>query len=78
MEEMEFLGMMRPMKSIEEQNHPSNPLKLKEKTEKDRREMRLTAQDEYEAAKETMKQEILENERDDIVAAETRKRQDWV
>jgi hypothetical protein len=37
---MEFLGMMRPVKTIEEQNNPLNPIKLKEKTERDRREMR--------------------------------------
>ena len=32
--------MMRPVKTIEEQNNPLNPIKLKEKTERDRREMR--------------------------------------
>lgn len=40
--------------------------------------MRNQAQTEYEAAKATMKEEIEENEREDIIAAETRKRQDWV
>lgn len=29
LEEMEFLGMMRPVKTIEEQNNPLNPIKLK-------------------------------------------------
>ena len=40
MEEMQFLGMMRPPKTAEEINDPNDPIKVKEKTEKDRKEMR--------------------------------------
>lgn len=70
--------MMRPVKSIDEQNNPLNPIKKMEKTKKDRRDDRAEKQEEYEAAKKTMEDEILYNEEADIIDGEVRKRQDWV
>ena len=49
-----------------------------EKTKKDRRDDRAEKQEEYEAAKKTMEDEILYNEEADIIDGEVRKRQDWV
>jgi hypothetical protein len=37
MMEMEFLGMMRPVKSIDEAKNPLNPILLKEKEAENRR-----------------------------------------
>jgi hypothetical protein len=39
-EEMQFLGMMRPPKTAEQLNDPNDPIVLKEKTERDRKEIR--------------------------------------
>ena len=78
MMEMEFLGMMRPVKSIDEAKNPLNPILLKEKEAENRRKDREGKEMEYDAAKKTMEEDIKFNEQEDIIDGEVRKRQDWV
>jgi hypothetical protein len=59
MEEMQFLGMMRPAKKLEEIRDAENPLRFKEKVERDRREDRLEKEQAYEAAKIVMEEDIM-------------------
>lgn len=62
LEEMQFLGMMRPPKTLEEQKRETNAERVKEKTERERREDRMAKQNEYEEAKKTVEREIYDNE----------------
>ena len=41
LEEMQFLGMMRPPKTLEELKRDTNAERIKEKTERERREDRM-------------------------------------
>ena len=59
MQEMQFLGMMRPAKTLDEIKDPNNPLRLKEKVERQRFEDRLEKEASYNAAKDTMEEDIL-------------------
>lgn len=77
-EEMQFLGMTRPPKTLDDVRNPDNPLRLREKIEKNRTEERKEKEEAYEAAKLTMEEDIEFQEREDIMEEEIRKRQNWV
>lgn len=64
---MQFLGMMRQPKTEEQLKDPNDPIQYKETNEQNRRKLRNTVMNEYEAEKETMEEEIMEVEKDDIM-----------
>jgi hypothetical protein len=75
---MHFLGMTRRPQTAKEMRDPNNPLRMRERVMRSRREDRAAAMLEFEAAKVTMEKDILDAEADDITEAGIRKRQDWV
>lgn len=76
--EMEFLGMTRRPQTAKEIRDPNNPLRMRERVMKSRREERNARMFEFEAAKVTMEEDINEAEAEDIIEAGVRSRQDWI
>ena len=70
--------MVRRPQTAKEIRDPNNPLRMRERVCKTRRQMRDQAMYEFEAAKQMMEDEILEAEEEDIREQEIRKRQDWI
>lgn len=75
---MQFLGMTRPAKTVEELTDNASALKAMSKEERKRVQDRIQKEEEYEAAKATMKDDIEFQESEDIIETQIRKRQDWV
>ena len=73
-EEMQFLGMVRRPQTAKELRDPNNPLRMRERVCKTRRQERDQAMLEFEAAKEQMYDMIMDAEQEDIIESEIRKR----
>lgn len=72
------MGMTRRPQTAKEIKDPNNPLRMRERVMRSRREMRNQLLVEFEEEKKAMKEEIAENESADIIEEEVRKRQDWI
>ena len=76
MEEMVFLGMERKPKTKEEMLN--DPIEKKNKTQTERKIIQRKNMEEFDQAKEDLKDEIGENEGQDIKEDMVKKRREWV
>lgn len=75
-EEMEFLGMSRKKKTVEEERN--DPIKKMEETRKDRKMKQEANWKKYQDAKGILKEEINENQGVDIQEQMLKERREWV
>ena len=75
-DEMEFLGMVRPKKTIEQQRN--DPIKRMEETRLERKMVQEANWKKYIDTKETLKEEIMENEGVDLMEFMLKDRREWI